>query len=411
MKINFSKLFRENKYPVYINILERFFFFLIFLIIAREYSADSFGELITVFSLANIFAIIFDLGIPLFLQKEFSSGEKKSPDIAVNAIAVSIFLFPVYFILLTTYQQLIFPDLSFGLFAYTSILVYIFSVSNLISKALSGLKDFHSQFKALLFSRSFAFTVFIIFAVILKAELSLLIIILTAGAVIQLSYLIRALRLNHIKLSLYYINLNASKSILKLSLPLGLAVLFNFLYDKIDIILISKIINFESTAFYSVGYGIYKSSALIYSFLFITGLNKISYLSRNKKAVKLFYKKYLSLLLPVCITLTAVLFLFAGNIIEFFYTDKFSDSVLILKILSFAVTGLALNNLTGVMLNGLGLYRQNMNVTFIGLILNITLNIIFLPVYGIAGAAVITVLTEYFIFAGDYIYLKNFKAI
>ncbi len=115
--------------------------------------------------------------------------------------------------------------------------------------------------------------------------------------------------------------------------------------------------------------------------------------------------------MPVCIILTAVLFFFAGVIIELFYTDKFNDSVLVLKILSFAVTGLALNNLTGVILNGLGMYRQNMNVTFLGLILNIILNIIFLPVYGIAGAAVITVLTEYFIFTGDYIYLKKFKAI
>ncbi len=411
MKINFSKLFRENKYPVYINILERFFFFLIFLVIAREYSADSFGELITIFSLANIFAVIFDLGIPLFLQKEFSSSEKHSADIAVNALAVSVFMFPVYFLTLTLYQHIIFPEFPFRLFAFTSILVYLFSVSNLISKALSGLRDFQSQFRALLLSRTFAFTFFILFAVILKTDLSTLILILTAGAVIQLHSLIRALRTNEINLSLKNVNLKTSKSILKISLPLGLAVLFNFLYDKIDIILISKFIDFENTAFYSIGYGIFKSSALIYSFLFITGLNRISYLSRNKKAVELFYKKYLSMLMPVCIILTAVLFFFAEVIIELFYTDKFNDSVLVLKILSFAVTGLALNNLTGVILNGLGMYRQNMNITFLGLILNIILNIIFLPVYGIAGAAVITVLTEYFIFTGEYIYLKKFKAI
>ncbi|HAY33770.1 MAG TPA: hypothetical protein DCY06_06500, partial [Bacteroidetes bacterium] len=248
MKINFSKLFRENKYPVYINILERFFFFLIFLVIAREYSADSFGELITIFSLANIFAIIFDLGIPLFLQKEFSSREKHSADLAVNAIAVSVFLFPVYFLTLTLYQLLIFPEFPFRLFTFTSILVYLFSVSNLISKALSGLRDFQSQFKALLFSRTFAFTFFIVFAVILKTDLSILIIILTAGAVIQLHSLIRSLRSNKINLSLKNFSLKTSKSILKISLPLGLAVLFNFLYDKIDIILISKIIDFENTA-------------------------------------------------------------------------------------------------------------------------------------------------------------------
>jgi O-antigen/teichoic acid export membrane protein len=94
--------------------------------------------------------------------------------------------------------------------------------------------------------------------------------------------------------------------------------------------------------------------------------------------------------------------------IKLIYTDKFSNSVFILKIVSFAVIGLALNNLTGMILNGLGLFRENMYVTFTGLIINIILNIIFIPLYGIVAAAVISVITEYFIFYGDYYFIKIF---
>ncbi|MBS1516819.1 MAG: oligosaccharide flippase family protein [Bacteroidetes bacterium] len=411
MKINIFKLFRENKYPVFSNITERLFFFLIFLIIAREYPTESYGQLITIFSLANIFVIIFDLGIPLFLQKEFSSGKKYNGKYSSGAVAVYLALFPVYFILLFLYRDLFFREFPLYLFTAVSVLVYLFSISNLLNKILSGLRDFHSQFRHLLYSRSAAMILFLIFSLILKTELTVLIFIITAGALIQIAGLLNSLVRSGIEVNPLSADLKTSFQILRLSVPLGLAVLFNFIYDKIDIILISKLTDFDSVAFYSVAYGIYKSSSLIYSFLFVTGLSRISYLSGNKKAVKLFYKKYLNILLPVCLLITAALFFFPGFIIRLFYTDKFAESIFILKILSLSVTGLALNNLTGVVLNGIGMFRQNMNVTFFGLLINIILNIFFIPVFGIAGAAAVTLITEYFIFTGDYIYLKKFNII
>lgn len=409
MKINFFKLFRENKYPVYINILERAFFFIVFLIIARVYPSDSYGQLITIFSLANIFVIIFDLGIPLLIQKELSSGNKVSNNFTGNAIAISIALFPVYLFLLWTYQILFFPEFPFWLFASTAVLVYLFSFSNLLNKALSGIRNFYSQYRALLYSRVLTLCAILIFSLLFNADLTFLILLLTVGAIIHITGLLISLKNNNVCINPLTARFKIASRILKMSVPLGLAVLFNFLYDKIDIILISKLTDFENVAFYNIGYSVYKSSSLLYSFLFITGLSRISYLSKNKKAVRLFYKKYLFILLPVCLVSSLILYFFGGILISILYTDKFSGSEIILRILSFAVIGLALNNLTGVILNGLGMFRQNMNVTLAGLILNILLNIFFIPVYGIAGAAVITVFTEYFIFAGDYLYLKKFK--
>lgn len=411
MKINFLKLFRENKYPVYINILERAFFFIVFLIIARVYPPDSYGQLVTIFSLANIFAIIFDLGIPLLIQKELSSGKKISNNFTGNAIAISIALFPVYLFLLWTYQVLFFPEFPFGLFASTTVLVYLFSFSNLLNKALSGLRNFYSQYRSLLYSRVLTLCAILIFSLLLNTDLSFLILLMSAGAIIQITGLLITLKKSKIWVNPFSASIKVSSQILKMSVPLGLAVLFNFLYDKIDIILISKLTDFENVAFYSIGYSVYKSSSLLYSFLFITGFSRISYLSRNKKAVRLFYKKYLFILLPVCLVLSIILYFFGGILISILYTDKFSGSEIILKILSFAVIGLALNNLTGVILNGLGMFRQNMHVTLAGLTFNIIMNIIFIPVYGIIGAAIITVITEYFIFTGDYLYLKKFKII
>jgi len=203
-------------------------------------------------------------------------------------------------------------------------------------------------------------------------------------------------------------NFKGLPGLIKISLPLGMAVIFNFLYDKIDILLISKYTDFSQVGYYNIGYGIYKASSFAFSFLLVSGLTHVSYLSRRRSAVKLFFKKYALSFLFIGIILNIILFFASDFIIKLIYTYKFANSVFILKIVSFAVIGLALNNLTGVILNGLGLFRENMYVTFTGLIINIILNFIFIPLYGIVSAAVISVITEYFIFYGDYYFIKKF---
>ncbi|MEZ4689432.1 MAG: hypothetical protein R3A12_04340 [Ignavibacteria bacterium] len=57
--------------------------------------------------------------------------------------------------------------------------------------------------------------------------------------------------------------LKSTFSLIKLSLPLESGSYFNFLYDKIDI-LISKLTDFDQTAYYNVAYGIYKSSSILF---------------------------------------------------------------------------------------------------------------------------------------------------
>ena len=63
---------------------------------------------------------------------------------------------------------------------------------------------------------------------------------------------------------------------ISVSIPLGLAVIFNFLYDKIDILLISKLLDYNEAAFYNIAYGLFKASALGFSFLLVSGFTKVA---------------------------------------------------------------------------------------------------------------------------------------
>jgi O-antigen/teichoic acid export membrane protein len=52
-----------------------------------------------------------------------------------------------------------------------------------------------------------------------------------------------------------------------------------------------------------------------------------------------------------------------------------------------------------------------MYITLYALIMNVALNVLFIPVYGITAAAVLTVITEYFILILEWIYMKKILAV
>jgi O-antigen/teichoic acid export membrane protein len=405
---NVKKLFSESRHVFFFTVTDRIFFFLLFLILARVYPTELYGQLVTVFAACNIILILFDLGIPIFLQREISLSKKKAGEFFSVTFTANIIFGIFYFIIVIAARYFFYNEIPPGIFILTAAIVFSFSLSNICNKILSGLADFKSQFTTLAISRIVIIVFIIPFIFILNSSMILILSILLGGSILHFILLFSKLYTYAIDFNYNLFSREKLFTILKISFPLGMAVIFNFLYDKIDIILISKMLNYDEVAFYNIGYGIYKASTLGFTFLFVAGLTRISYLSKRRPAVILFFKKYFYPLTAVSLLITFIIFFLADSLILFIYTEKFLNSIPVLKILAFAVTGLALNNLTGIMLNGIGLFKENMKVTLTGLILNLVLNIFLIPVYGIIAAAFVTIATEYFIFAGNLFYLKQF---
>ena len=403
----YFKLLKESKYLLFLNVIEQLFFFLVFLVFARKYPVGSYGELITLFTLANVFITLLNFGLPIYLQKEIACSKENMGELFSKILTINFLVLIVYLIFTFTYYRLFYFSLSYKLFVVTVVPVYLYSNINILNSVLSGLGKYRIQFFSFLNSRVITIIVFLLSAFLFELSLPYLLVIYSLGFLYQIILQIIKIKKENVRISLSF-NLMELFTVLKLSFPLGMAVIFNYMYDKIDILLISKLTDYSQVGFYNIGYGIYKASSFAFSFLLVSGLTRVSYLSRRKTAIKLFFGKYAGSFLLIGIVINVLLFTFSDLLVQIVYTEKFMPSALILKIVSFAVIGLALNNLTGVMLNGLGLYRENMYVTFTGLVFNVILNFIFIPVYGIIAAAVISILTEYFIFLGDYFFIKQY---
>ncbi len=68
---------------------------------------------------------------------------------------------------------------------------------------------------------------------------------------------------------------------------------------------------------------------------------------------------------------------------------------------------LSLNNLTGITLNVLGMFRENLNIMLSALLINVPANIILLNSIGIFGAVYSTIITEVYILVTGIFYLRS----
>ncbi len=407
-KNQYFKLLFESRYVFLYTLAERLFYFVVFLVFARSYSTEFYGQLVTVFTVSNIAILFFDFGLPILLQREVSISSDKSSELLSLILSINAFSFFVYFITVYFYCDIIYNDIPVLLKILIILNVYTFFVHNLINRILTALSKFKAQFYILFISKLIILAAFILTLALFQFGISKELLLLFVGNSLNILILIFYLNRESAVFSFRFITFDRIKKILKISLPLGAVVIFNFLYDKIDILIISKLTDFNQVAYYNVGYGIYKSSVLAFNFFLISGFSKISYINEKKYAVKIFFKKYALLTVSICSLVFLIFFFGSDFLIKLVFSEKYSQSSIVLKILSFAIFGLALNNLTGIIMNGLGMYKQNMIATMTALAINIILNLILIRYYGIIGACIVTIITEYLIFALDSYFLGKY---
>jgi len=196
-----------------------------------------------------------------------------------------VYSFPVYFLLSYILFSVIYPSFPIEYNLIIIILVFLFSILNLFVRVFSA----KFKFKEIFFSQLvFKFAILIFITLLLyfyQFDLYTSLIIILIGYVLQLIFLypyVKILISNIKKFS--FVNIKLMFSLLAVSLPLSLAILFNFLYDKIDIILISKLTGFSETADYGIAYGLYRSSTLVFSFIFVAAFSKFSKINELNSA-------------------------------------------------------------------------------------------------------------------------------
>ena len=377
------------------------------LLLARNFSTEIYGQIVTLITLSIVLISVFDLGLPIYIQREIAVNRFSASEIYSRVFLLGSLLMILYFALGSAAVFVIYPDIPYSLFIIISLMMYSSFLVTVNNKALSGINEYKKQFLSFLLPRILILAVILPGLYLYSMSAGNLLLVMFAGIAINLVISVIYLRKNEIRLSFKYFSLKGIQKILAISLPLGIAVVFNLLYDKLDLLLISKLRGFDEAAYYSIAYGIFKSSSITFSFLLVSGFTRVAELHREPSEVRKFLNEHAKFIGIICVICSLLLFIFAEFIINVFYTGKFENSVNVLRILSFGIIAMGLNNLTGIILNGMGYFKIVMFITLYALIMNVVLNAFLIPKYGIAASAVITVFTEFFIFAVEWYYLKK----
>lgn len=388
-----SKFFSKSKFNLFQNVFDKLFSFILFLYVARKFSPADYGELIALIALSFIIVSFFDFGLPVYFQREVSRSQKVYP-VYKTTLLTYLFLLPVYIGICLLYSTMFQSFNSVIIFFAVIITSYLSLFTNVMTKIMSGLRDFKSQFYFQLISKGFFILLPISYLFKKDITIESVAIILLGSAFINLILLFFYLQKYYFKNSSASSDFSLLFRTLKISVPLGIIVLVNLLYDRVDVLLISHILGFSDTGKYNVAYGLLKASTLSFSFILIEGFSRASYLSSKISALKLFLKKYSKIIFPISIASALILFFLPDFLVTFFYSQKYASSGDLLKLLSFAVIPLALNNLTGITLNALGKFNFVLIATVIGLITNVAINIVLIPRIGLQAACYATVSTE-----------------
>jgi len=196
-----------------------------------------------------------------------------------------------------------------------------------------------------------------------------------------------------------------SKSLSLSSISLGVALVINLIYFRIDTIILGFIRSPEEVGFYGLAYRIFETVLVVPIFfsnaLFPVFLNHLN----DKKVLIRIFKKSVLLLSVVSIALSLVFFLTAGLIINLISGPSFSSSANILRILSL---GYPFFFLSAIVMWLLITFNKQKILSILYLVVgtaNCVANLYFIPQYGAYASAYITVISEVLILVGGSIIL------
>ena len=401
---------RIYKNTVYLGIAEvvsRVLQFVVMLYAARLLSQGNFGRVSFALSLSFIAVILADLGINTLLIREISRNKDLASKFFINAfsakIALSIFAF---FIIFGTLNLLGYP-------AGTRQIVYIIWLFTIIS---TFTELFYSIFRAL--EMMFYDAMLKILRMVILAAASLYILfqgygvvvfsyafVFTEAVVVLAAFAIASAKF--IRLG-FDVDIPFIISLVKKSLPFGLAIVFGGVYFYIGSVILSKIGGDAEVAVFSAAYNI----ALALLFVPAVYTNAIypvlsRYYQESRAELKLLYERPFKYLYIIGIPISVGIYMLAKRIILLLYGPEYAASSIALQIIAIYLFLKFINFLLGIVLSSID--RQNKRMLGQGLTaaFSVLLNIILIPLIGFAGAALSTLITEVFLFMIYYIFVSK----
>lgn len=359
-------------------------------LVARIYSAEQLGELATLISALDFCSLIIIFGtdtlslklLPLLKDKE----DRNSFFEKINSSVITISL--VLIIIFAT-LNIIYDFASWVIILCIAISILLYPFHNLIKFILRAL---HKEFKFFISQISNQSLLVLSLLSIYFFELKLDIIIIYAVSLAFSFFLNLLLNINIFHFKVKRLSINGYKKLYSESFPFFLTASTGIIISKSDILLLNLFTTQEQIGYYHISIKL----GFILS-IFLTSINKFigpvfSKLYHEKKVDELLQtaKKTTFIIFLLSIPPALVLVLFGENILILFFGKEFSNSYIPMIVIVMSQLVNVFFGSVGVLLDMSGNQKFVFKATLISAVVNIILNLILMPFYGIMGAAIAT---------------------
>jgi len=185
---------------------------------------------------------------------------------------------------------------------------------------------------------------------------------------------------------------------LKESYPYALLILLMAFYNKIDSIMLERMLpdGKAQTGIYAQAFRILDAFSMIAYLFAVLLLPMFARMIKNKKSVEELVKLSALILIIPAIVLATACYIYNFEIMNIMYVEHVAISAPLLSMLMTGFVGICTTYIFGTLLTANGSLKQLNIMAFSGMTLNIVLNLILIPRMYAQGAAVASMITQIF---------------
>lgn len=373
--------------------------FIFSVLIIRNLGAESYGQYTTVLAFGAIFAIFSDLGLAPYTIREISryrdqpDGSKYIQTLFVNVLVIRILLSLITAVLMLVTAWLTGrPLVMIGAIALNSIGLLLYSIHGASEAALSGFERLDIIFGAKVVQQ---LTFVALAAVVLIGGFGYYGLIMGNLVAISLMTYICWRSARRLVSHLGKVDLLIWKSLLRASLPFAIIGFALGLSYKFDTILLNIFRGDSETGFYNAAYNLVFSAVLISNVINTSMYPTLTReFTNNPGELPKIFERMLRYLMIVSLPIAVGGSLLAGPLVDLLYSGSYAQSALALRIVIWVIPLMYASEYLGYIVV---IHNKEIRVAraiLVSTAVNISLNLLLVPIYGLLAASVMTVVTE-----------------
>jgi O-antigen/teichoic acid export membrane protein len=364
--------------------------------------AESFGLYFALFNFSLILNILLDIGITNFNNRNISQHHFLVKKHLSNIIGLKLVLAVMYaFVCLIIAAIIGYSKIQFHLLLFLILNQFLISFTLYLRSNISALQFFRTDSLLSILDRTL---MIIICSILLFTNIT--------GSVFRIEWFVYAQTAAYLLTTLITMGIVLAKTgririrfnlrfclvFLKKSYPYALLILLMAFYNRIDSVMLERMLpdplGKQQAGIYAQAFRLLDAASMFGALVAGLLLPMFSSMIKKKEALtSMIQLAFVSLFIPAVIIAVSTLF-YSRDIMELLYHAHIDDSVNMLGILMTGFPGIAMTYVFGTLLTANGSLKQLNIMALFGMVLNICLNLILIPVLYGKGSAIASMVTQ-----------------